>query len=88
MASSGSDWVGGFNRSPIGIVLSEQKTIGLSALSGEEIGFDVRRALEIQSLRRYEPDQVRRISALANSTAAAQRFLSPLSGISLEVGKF
>ena len=44
-------------------------------------------ALEIQSLRRYEPDQVRRISALTGSKAAAQRFLSPLSGISLEYGQ-
>jgi hypothetical protein len=88
VVSSEADWGGAFSRSPTAIVLSEQKIIGLSALSGEEIGFDDRRALEIQSLRRYEPDQVRRISALTSSTAAAQRFLSPLSGISLEVVEF
>ncbi len=56
----------------------------LRLLSAERLEFDDRRALEIQSLRRYEPDQVRRISALTSSSAAAQRFLSPLSGISLE----
>ena len=55
------------------------------SLSGGEIGVSMTgRALEIQSLRRYEPDQVRRISALTCGDAAAQRFLSPLSGISLE----
>jgi len=86
-ASSEDERGAAFSRSPTATVLSEQKTIGVSALSGEELGFDVRRALEIQSLRRYEPDQVRRISALTGN-APAQRFLSPLSGISLEVAGF
>jgi hypothetical protein len=41
---------------------------------------------DLQSLRRCEPGQVQRISALPNS--AGQRFLSPLSGISLERTSF
>src|SRR6266852_1857518 len=39
---------------------------------------------DLQSLRRYEPGQVQRISALPTG----QRFLSPLSGISLERASF
>ena len=39
---------------------------------------------KIQFLRRYEPDQVRRISALTATMLQSQRFLSPLSGISLD----
>ena len=39
---------------------------------------------DLQSLRRYEPGQVQRISALPTG----QRFLSPLSGISLERTSF
>jgi hypothetical protein len=40
---------------------------------------------EIQSLRRYEPDQVRRISTPpVMPEGLAQWFLSPLPGISLE----
>ncbi len=43
----------------------------------------------VQSLRRYEPDQVRRISAPTEAEGpAVQRCLSPLPGISLERPEF